>query len=98
MNMNIDFFPILPEIVLLCGACAVLIIDLFVADARRHVSFWLTQATLFFVAWAAVANFPLQPTGAFSGMVVDDMLADTMKFLCTLSVSLMLFYSRGYSA
>jgi NADH-quinone oxidoreductase subunit N len=31
-------------------------------------------------------------------MVVDDMLADTLKFMCTVAVSLMLFYSRGYSA
>ena len=41
---------------------------------------------------------PLQPAEAFSGMVVDDMLADTLKFMCAVAVSLMLFYSRGYSA
>ena len=98
MTTNVDFAAILPEIVLLCGACAVLLADLFISDARRHVSFWLTQAVLFLVAWSALANFPLQPAGAFSGMVVDDMLADTLKFLCAVSVSLMLFYSRGYSA
>jgi hypothetical protein len=27
-------------------------------------------------------EFPIQPATAFSGMVVDDMLADTFKFLC----------------
>ncbi len=97
MTTNVDFAAVLPEILLLCGACTVLLADLFVSDARRNVSFWLTQATLFVVAWSALASFPLQPAGAFSGMVVDDMLADTMKFLCTVSVSLMLFYSRGYS-
>ena len=49
------------------------------------------------VAWAALATMPLQPTGAFSGMVVDDMLAGTLKFMSAVTVSLMLFYSRGYS-
>jgi len=98
MTTNIDFAAILPEILLLCGACAVLLGDLFLADARRHVSFWLTQAVLAVVAYSALATMPLQPGEAFSGMVVDDVLADTLKFMCTVAVSLMLFYGRGYSA
>jgi NADH-quinone oxidoreductase subunit N len=49
------------------------------------------------VAYSALATMPLQPAEAFSGMVVDDMLADTLKFMCTVAVSLMLFYGRGYS-
>src|SRR5262245_42770712 len=96
--MNIDFSTILPEIVLLCGASVVLLGDLFLSDSRRHVSFWLTQVVLAVAAWAALATMPAQPMGAFSGMVVDDMLADTLKFLSCVAVSLMLFYSRGYSA
>ena len=31
-------------------------------------------------------------------MVVDDMLADVLKFFSYVAVSLMLFYSRGYLA
>ena len=38
----------------------------------------------------------VQPATAFSGMVVDDMLSDTLKFMSCVAVSLMLFYSRGY--
>ena len=98
MTTNIDFAAILPEILLLCGACVVLLGDLFLADARRHVSFWLTQSVLAVVAYSALATMPLQPAEAFSGMVVDDMLADTLKFMCTVAVSVMLFYGRGYSA
>jgi len=98
MTTNIDFAAILPEILLLSGACVVLLGDLFLADARRHVSFWLTQSVLAVVAYSALATMPLQPAEAFSGMVVDDMLADTLKFMCTVAVSVMLFYGRGYSA
>ena len=35
---NLDLMPVLPEIVLLCAACAVLIVDLFVPPSRRAVS------------------------------------------------------------
>jgi NADH-quinone oxidoreductase subunit N len=37
-----------------------------------------------------------QPATAFSGMVADDMLADTLKFMSCAGVSLGLFLSRGY--
>jgi len=86
MMTNIDFAAILPEILLLCGACVVLLGDLFLADAKRHVSFWLTQLVLALVAYTALATMPLQPAEAFSGMVVDDVLADTLKFMCTVAV------------
>ena len=33
---------------------------------------------------------------AFHNMVVDDMLADFLRIGCFVSVSLMLFYARGY--
>jgi NADH-quinone oxidoreductase subunit N len=98
MINDLDFAAVLPEILLLCGACAVLLGDLFVGDGRRHVSFWLTQIVLAAAAWSALATMPPVPRGAFAGMVVDDTLADTLKFMSCVAVSLMLFYSRGYSA
>jgi NADH-quinone oxidoreductase subunit N len=93
-----NFAPVLPEIVLLCGACAILIGDLFLADARRHVSFWLTQVVLAVAGWGALATMPAQPATVLSGMVVSDMLSGTLKFMACVCLSLMLFYSRGYFA
>ena len=99
MMNNIDFAAVLPEIVLLCGACAVLLVDLFLADARRHVSFWLTQiGARPRPRGPRSRRMPRSRAGAFTGMVVDDMLADTFKFMSCVAVSLMLFYSRGYIA
>ena len=91
-----NFVPVLPEILLLCGACVVLLGDLFLSDARRHLSFWTTQVVLAAAAWAALASMQVAPGTAFSGMVVDDMLSATLKFISCGAVSLMLFYSRGY--
>jgi NADH-quinone oxidoreductase subunit N len=94
--LTVRFAPVLPEIVLLCGASAILLIDVFLSDAKRHVSFWLTQIVLAVAAWSALATLQPQPSLAFFGMVVDDMLAGTLKFLNCVAVSLMLFYSRDY--
>ncbi len=60
--MFLNFIVALPEIVLLAGACALMIVDLFVKDERRRVSYWLAQlillacalATLF--VWAGTAG------------------------------------------
>ena len=94
----VNFAPVLPEIVLLCGACAVLIGDLFLSDAKRHVSFWLTQVVLALAAIESLATMQLHPASAFSGMVVDDMLSGILKLMSCMAVSLTLFYSRSYCA
>jgi len=94
--LTVRFAPVLPEIVLLCGACAILLIDVFLPETKRHVSFWLTQVVLVIAACSALVMMQAQPASTFAGMVVDDMLADTLKCLTAVAVSLMLFYSRGY--
>ncbi len=96
--LTVKFASVLPEIIVLCGASVILIADLFFREARRHVSFWLTQIVLAFAAWGSLATVHELPATAFSGMVVDDMLADALKFMSCAAVSLVLFYSRSYSA
>ena len=41
-----DFTPALPEIFVACMACLILIADLFLSDARRHLSYSLSLLTL----------------------------------------------------
>jgi NADH-quinone oxidoreductase subunit N len=96
--MTTDLLPVLPEIVLLAAACAILLIDAFLSDAKRHVSFWLTQAALFVCAWVTLTTAQLEPVRILNALVVDDMLSDLLKFFSYIAVSLMLFYSRGYLA
>ena len=96
--MTANLLPVLPEIVMLAAACAILLIDAFLSDVRRHVSFWLTQATLLVCAWLTLTTAQLEPVRILNALVVDDMLSDLLKFFSYVSVSLMLFYSRGYLA
>jgi NADH-quinone oxidoreductase subunit N len=90
--------PVLPEIILLGAACAILLIDAFVGPARRHVAFWLAQAALLVAAWTTLTTFEPEPTFAVNALVVDDMLSDLLKFFSYFAVSLTLFYSRSYLA
>jgi NADH-quinone oxidoreductase subunit N len=90
--------PVLPEIVLLAAACAILLIDVSLSDRRRHVSFWLTQITLLACAWITLTTARVEPVRILDGLVIDDMLSDILKFFSYIAISLMLFYSRGYLA
>ncbi|HVF63189.1 MAG TPA: NADH-quinone oxidoreductase subunit NuoN [Casimicrobiaceae bacterium] len=86
----------MPEIVLLCAACAVLVIDLMLPDEKRHVSYWLTQLSLLGTAWLVLSTASATTTKTFGNMVVDDMVADLLKLFSLVAVSLSLFYGRQY--
>jgi len=95
---KLDFLPVLPEILLLGGACAILLIDLFLSDARRAASFWLTQLTLLAGAWAIVVTLQLEPVRVLHGLVVGDLVSALLRLCACVAVALMLFYSRSYFA
>ena len=88
--------PVLPEVVILTAACVILLVDLFVDDDRRHVSYWLTQLSLLLAACVTVRTMQYTAVKAFHNMIVDDLLADFLRIASFLAVSLMLFYSRSY--
>ncbi|MDP1537510.1 MAG: NADH-quinone oxidoreductase subunit NuoN [Burkholderiales bacterium] len=91
-------WPAYPELFLLVMACAVLIIDLFISDDNRIFTYGLTQFTL---AGCAVLTFftgNAEPVYTFSGMFVDDLMADALKLLTCLAVITVLIYARAYTA
>ncbi len=90
-----DYLPALPEIVLLIAACGVLLIDLFVQESRRHVSYWLTQLSIAATALATLYVFHKTPVRTFGNMFVADAFGDVLNFLSCLTVMLMLAYSRN---
>ena len=96
--MALDFMPVLPEIVVLVGACVILLVDVWLGDDRRHVGYWLAQLTLLVAACATIRTMNLVATHVFYNMVVDDLVADVLRFMSFVAVSLVLFYSREYLA
>ncbi len=91
-----DLLPAAPELFLAAMALAILLIDLFVKDNRRTVTFVLTQLTL--VGCLAIQFYT--STGeivyTFSNMFVDDLMSDLLKLFLYMTVILVLFYSRAY--
>jgi NADH-quinone oxidoreductase subunit N len=74
--MTLSLLPVLPEVVVLTAASLILVIDLFIDDEHRHVTYWLTQLTLLVAACVTFKTMELDVGKAFHNMIVDDMLAD----------------------
>ena len=91
-----DLLPVLPEVFVLSMTCAILLLDLFLADDLRYVTFGLTLATLVGAAIITLATFNTMPVLAFSNLVVDDTLSDLLKLMLYLAVAVVLIYSRSY--
>ncbi|MBS1187684.1 MAG: nuoN [Burkholderiaceae bacterium] len=93
-----NLIPVLPETILLVAASAILLIDMFVPDGKRNVTFALSLLTL--VACAAVTTVLPGSDGksvyAFNGMFVSDSMAALLKLFSYLMVGCTLIYSRRY--
>ncbi|HUN69210.1 MAG TPA: NADH-quinone oxidoreductase subunit NuoN [Burkholderiales bacterium] len=97
--MNLDFIAALPEIVLLVGACALMLVDLFVKSEDRRASFVMAQCVL--LACAAATLLVLIGSGgtlihAFNKLYVADVMAHVLKLAAYGAVSAALLYSRQY--
>jgi NADH-quinone oxidoreductase subunit N len=98
MLAQLNYWAALPEIVILAAASLILLVDLFVPEERRYVTYWLTQLALLTATCVTLATLRLNAIHGYHGMIVDDMLADFLRIACFIAVSLMLFYSRTYMA
>jgi NADH-quinone oxidoreductase subunit N len=95
---NFNAMALAPELALLIVAGAVLVIDLFVSDARRNVTYVLTIVGLLVVG---ATILPFAQAGeviyAFGGMYVADPMAHVLKLFAIITTGLMLVYAQGYA-
>ena len=85
-----------PEIFLLGMACVVLVVDVFIEQNRRNLTYSLSQLTLLVTAALITLGEADQLVLAFNDMFVQDQLADTLK-LFILAITFVIFvYSRDY--
>jgi len=96
MHYITPLLPACPELFLLAMVCVVLIVDLFVSDGRRIVSYALTQAALGGCFLLTYLTASVEPVTTFSGMFVDDVMADVLKLLVYVGVMAILVYARPY--
>jgi len=102
MPTSADLLPLRPELVLVAGACGLLLVDMFAVARGRAMLFWLALATLATAAGFALAGLlaadPQAPVRAFNGMYLGDAIAGVLK-LGVYAVSAIVFTcARPYLA
>ncbi len=93
-----DLYPAAPEIFLLLMSFLVLFVDLIFGATHRWMAAMLSVVTLLGCAAITLVTLDGQPALTFSGMFVDDLLADFLKLLTYFAVIMMLIYGRQYMA
>lgn len=95
-NITTDLMTSLPEITVLGMAMFILILDLFLNKNNRFLIYGLAQFTLFAAMYFVWSAHTPSIDYAYSGLFVDDPLADVLKFATLLGASVMLVYTRHY--
>jgi NADH-quinone oxidoreductase subunit N len=93
-----EFVLLIPEIFVLSMACVILVLDLFLQDSERVISYWLTQLTLVFAAVITLSLGSDQTELVFYGTYIADPMAVVLKVSIYLVTALAFLYSRHYLA
>jgi NADH-quinone oxidoreductase subunit N len=96
MTLLSSLSPAYAEIFLLVMLCAILIVDQFIVNHTKTVTYLMVQLALLGCSLITVATHQGGIAHLFSHMFVDDLMSDVLKLLTYLSVSMMLVYSRSY--
>lgn len=84
------------EIFLLTAICVILLVDVFLDDSKRWVTYGLTMLTLAGCAFVTVNYAVDSRVTAFDGMFVADPMGDVLKLFSYGTVAVSLLYSREY--
>ena len=88
--------PAIPEIVLALLAFTLLIVDAFLRDAQRHLTYWLTLASIAAAAAITAATIGQATVVTFQGMFVADLMSQLLKVATLLTVAATLVLGRTY--
>jgi NADH-quinone oxidoreductase subunit N len=100
-TLFLDHLPAAPEVILLVGACALMIFDLYVKQEGRGASAAFAQVVLALCALATLAIMWVQGGSKFyifNRLFVADVMSHLLKLVCYGAVSAALVYSRSYLA
>ena len=91
-----EFTPLLPEMFVLIMACTVLIVDLFLTEKNRYISYLLALATMGVAALMTFSGIPAEQEVVLSGTFVNDEMAGVLKIFVYLITAGVFVYSREY--
>lgn len=87
---------IAPEIFVLSAACVILMIDIFISDERRLVTYTLSVLALVGAAWISFKTGTSEREVILSGMFVADRLGTILKLFCYAVLAVVFLYSHDY--
>ena len=96
MSANLNFVVAYPEIFVLTAACVILLVDLFVSDRQRIITFLLTMVSLLAAAFITVQYGVAERVITFHGTYVADPMGTVLKLSTYGATALSLLYSREY--
>jgi NADH-quinone oxidoreductase subunit N len=91
-----DFMPVLPELFVLTMGCLVLVIDVFLEQRQRHITYGLAQLTLLGAALLTLFTYAQAPVVTMFGHYVKDTMGDLLKLFIYLASAATFLYSRDY--
>ncbi len=93
-----NLLPIYAEVFLLIATSAILLIDMFLSESKRGITYVLSLLSLAGAAAFTYADFAAGTTTyAFNNMVVSDPMGNLLKLFTYLAVGITLIYSRQYT-
>lgn len=97
MNFEMpNIIPAIPEITLLSLVCLVLVVDLFVKQENRIVTYLLSQLSLLIVFILTLVSFTAETQLTFSDTFVRDTMSDVLKLGVYIAVFIVFLYAKDY--
>jgi NADH-quinone oxidoreductase subunit N len=98
MTNNMNLMIALPEIILMVSASIILLVDMFLRDARRRLTYGLSMLVLIVCGLVSAYHYYNEPAviHSFHKLFVLDPMASLLKLFSVLAVGLTLLYARRY--
>ncbi|AKH20334.1 NADH-quinone oxidoreductase subunit NuoN [Sedimenticola thiotaurini] len=91
-----SLIPVLPEIFILSAACLILVVDLFLKEEQRVISYGMTLISLLLAIIVTLMTSPDETRIVFDGSVVRDGMADILKIAIFIISAGAFLYSKDY--
>ena len=91
-----NMIPAIPEVFLLGMACTILIVDLFLTDRSRIVTYLLSQLALLGTMFLTLNSLSTETVLTFSNTFVRDPMSDVLKVAIYIATFITFMYAKDY--
>ncbi|MFP5344543.1 MAG: NADH:ubiquinone oxidoreductase subunit N, partial [Gammaproteobacteria bacterium] len=91
-----DFLPAAPEMFVLGMACLILVVDAYLSQNQRWITYTLSQLTLLGAALLTLMLHQTEPSLTFNDSFIRDAMGGVLKLFIYLVTGLVFIYSREY--